>query len=314
MNFLPEGKLCNTTADRVPHSIASLREAMNAQTVLQARAIKCDGEHNLHVDLGCIKGIIPREEGALGIADGSVRDIALIARVGKSVCFTVTDLCTDSDGFPVAVLSRRKAQQRCREEYTDRLVPGDVVTVTVTHCEPFGAFCDIGCGIASLLPIDAVSVSRIPHPGVRFYAGQEIKAVVRDRDEKGRILLSHKELLGTWEQNAALFLPGETVSGIVRSVESYGIFVELTPNLAGLAEFVPDVHTGQKAGVFIKSILPEKMKIKLIVVDAFDERPTHTPPRYFFDGTHMDSFVYSPACCSRLIQTVFDQKNMMTNA
>lgn len=55
--------------------------------------------------------------------------------------------------------------------------------------------------------------------------------------EDGRICLSQRELLGTWEENASLFEQGETVAGIVRSVEDYGIFVELTPNLAGLAEF-----------------------------------------------------------------------------
>lgn len=33
-----------------------------------------------------------------------------------------------------------------------------------------------------------------------------------------------------------MFQPGETVTGTVRSIETYGVFVELTPNLAGLAE------------------------------------------------------------------------------
>jgi len=51
------------------------------------------------------------------------------------------------------------------------------------------------------------------------------------------------------------------VAGIVRSVESYGIFVELTPNLAGLAELKENVHAGQQASVFIKSILPNRMKV-----------------------------------------------------
>ncbi|MGL0910084.1 hypothetical protein ACSTB0_13670, partial [Faecalibacterium wellingii] len=42
-------------------------------------------------------------------------------------------------------------------------------------------------------------------------------------------------LLGTWEENAAGFTVGETVVGIVRSVEEYGTFIEIAPNLAGLA-------------------------------------------------------------------------------
>ena len=119
-------------------------------------------------------------------------------------------------------------------EYIAGLTCGDVIPVRITHLEPFGAFADIGCGIVSLLPIDAISVSRIDHPKERFTVGMDIRAVVRMKDEN-RITLSHRELLGTWTENAERFRVGETVAGIVRSVESYGIFVELTPNLAGLA-------------------------------------------------------------------------------
>ena len=63
-----------------------------------------------------------------------------------------------------------------------------------------------------------------------------VKAVVKSIDrETGRIYVSHKELLGTWEENANNFNIGQTVSGIVRSIEPYGIFIELASNLAVLA-------------------------------------------------------------------------------
>ena len=77
-------------------------------------------------------------------------------------------------------------------------------------------------------------------------------------DQNLRVSLSHKELLGTWEENAALFSSGETVSGIVRSVEHYGVFVELAPNLAGLAEPKDGVKVGQQASVYIKNLIPDE--------------------------------------------------------
>ena len=77
-----------------------------------------------------------------------------------------------------------------------------------------------------------------------------------------------KELLGTWEENAALFSAGETVPGIIRSIETYGIFVELTPNLTGLAELKEGVSVNENAAVYIKSIIPERMKIKLVILDS----------------------------------------------
>ena len=128
--------------------------------------------------------------------------------------------------------------------------------------------------------------------------------VVKSIDDFGRITLSHKELLGTWEENAAMFSAGETVSGVVRSVESYGIFVELAPNLAGLAESKEGVKVGDTAGVFIKSILPDKMKVKLIIIDSF-EKGEIPPTRYFYEGDRMEKFTYSPEGCPKLIETIF---------
>ena len=134
---------------------------------------------------------------------------------------------------------------------------------------------------------------------------------MRDVDpETGRMNVTHKELLGTWEENAARFKCGTTVTGFVRSVESYGIFVELAPNLAGLAEYSDGVEAGKGASVYIKSILPDKMKVKLVLIDSFD-LPLPAPGLgYFIDGNkvkHIHSWRYSPSCCSKLTETVFDK-------
>ena len=182
---------------------------------------------------------------------------------------------------------------------------GDVVNAKITHLENFGAFADIGCGIIALMPIDTISVSRIEHPKERFSVGMEIKAVIKSI-ENGRISLSHKELLGTWQENADKFVVGETIAGIVRSVESYGAFVELSPNLAGLAESKDGVKVGQQASVYIKSIIPNKMKIKLIIIDTFDYKYNPQTPEYFSEESHIDKFTYSPVNCEKLIETSFE--------
>lgn len=303
--FYPEGRLFRSPANlNACASPAALADAMAKEHILEARALRATGTHDLWVDLGCMKGLIPREEGAIGIREGSVRDIALISRVNKAVCFTVTGF-SKQDGETVALLSRRRAQELCMRQYVDLLQPGDIIEVRITHLEPFGAFCDIGCGISSLIPIDSISVSRIFHPSDRFCVGDTVRAVVRLRGEDGRLTLTHKELLGTWLENANTFSQGETVSGIIRTVEDYGAFVELTPNLAGLAEPKPDIYAGQHASVYIKSILPDKMKVKLIIIDAFDEDYSPQPPRYFVDDSHIDVWEYSPHGCPKSIRTVF---------
>lgn len=306
IKFKPEGYLLDTAENMLmTRSPLSIADAYSRGEIIEAKAAMCDTEHNLIVNLNGIKGIIPRNEGAIGIEDGSVRDIAIISRVGKPVCFMVTGMSKDEDGKPVAMLSRRVAQKRCIDEYISNLRCGDIIDAVVTHLEPFGAFCDIGCGISSLLPIDAISVSRISHPKDRFKQGDRIKAVIKSIDGD-KITLSQKELLGTWAQNASQFTVGETVSGIVRSVENYGIFVELTPNLAGLAEPKEGVKAGDTASVYIKSILPEKMKIKLIVIDSFASEDANVPIKYYVDSDHIDSWYYSPECSSKQVFTDFE--------
>lgn len=305
--YKPEGWLLNTYENvNFIRNLAGLQEAFAQDKILEARATVCTAEHNLLVDFGFCRGVIPRSEGALGIADGTTRDIAIISKVNKPVCFKILSLDIESDGTVTPVLSRRLAQQCCMEEYIARLTPGDVIDARVTHLENFGCFVDIGCGIPSLIPIDCISISRIAHPRDRFIPGQYIKAVVQSVEDSGRVTLSHKELLGTWEENAALFAPGETVAGIVRSVEDYGIFVELTPNLAGLAELKPGVTPGQQASVYIKSLIPEKMKVKLIVVDSFDARYRVEEPRYFINSGHLTHWEYSPQVSPKKIYSIFE--------
>ena len=304
--YRPEGMLIDTRENKQNlSSLAALAGAMEAEKILEARAVVCDSSHNLIVDLGCCKGVIPRAQTVLGIESGTMRDIAIISRVNKPVCFVVTGF-GQKDGDIFALLSRSKVQEKCREYYLDKLRPGDIVPAMATHLESFGCFVDVGCGVTSLISIDSISVSRISHPRDRFRSGQQLLAVVKSLGTDGRITLTHKELLGSWEENAALFAPGETVAGIVRSVEKYGVFIELTPNLAGLAEVKEGVFPGQQASVYIKNLLPEKMKVKLIIVDAFDAVYYPEPLNYYITEGRIERWRYSPGNCERVVETVFD--------
>ena len=307
-NILPEGFLMSTPEIRsLVQTPEGLERACREGTVLEGIADRCDAEHNLYVALPCATVCIPRSEAALGIAEGTARDIAVISRVGKPVCFRLYDVCGLHEPEPTVFGSRADVSREARDCLCGNLHPGEVIRARVTHLEPFGCFADIGRGVVSMIGADRISVSRIRHAGERFRTGQDIYAVVLSTDETtGRIDLSHRELLGTWEQNACMFSPGETVRGIVRGVENYGIFVELTPNLSGLAEPCPGVNDGDVVSVFIKSISPERMKIKLVIIDHFSGERIFCPPRYFITGGRIPEFRYAPAVCtSRNDETFF---------
>ncbi len=288
-----------------PITLDVLRRALATGEILESRALSFDANKQLRFRFEGADGKMPYEECADGVREGLVREIAVISRVGRPVCFTVTSI-EEGKERPVAFLSRALAQRRCKREYLDLLVPGDLLRCKVTHLERFGAFCDVGCGIPALLPIDCMSVSRIQSPADRVAEGQEILCVLKSRDAQGRPVLTMKELLGTWEENAAAFSPGETVVGVVRSTEPYGVFIELAPNLAGLAEACEGLCPGQLVSVYIKSILPEKMKIKLAVLHVMAGERFVFPLEYRQKEGHISRWCYSVPGAQRMLETVFE--------
>lgn len=312
--YLTEGSLLYTDENReYVSSLEGIERAMREGRILEGVAVRAGGSHTLTVELGDFTGTIEKEE--VQLTNGEpVKDIAVITRVGKPVCFKVVSVERTRMGEGRIVLSRRAAQYDCAVNFTASLRPGDIIPAKVTHLEHFGAFVDIGCGIISLLSIDCMSVSRISHPSDRLSVGCEIYVAVRsvEKNEDGmptRVFVTRRELLGTWEENAALFNIGQTVTGTVRSVEPYGIFVELTPNLAGLAEYRPDVAVGQNVAVYIKNIIPERMKIKLVIIDKSRSICTHMPGVEIAYETvkHISDWHYSPKECPRVVETVFGE-------
>lgn len=308
--YMPEGALISTLKNNeYTTSLDGLMSAYEKGVILEAGVILCDHNFNLHVDLGPkIRAIMPRDEVQYVREGEEIKDIAILTRVGKAVCFKIIGFENGKSGEKTVILSRRAAQMECMLNYISTLIPGDIIPTKITHLENFGAFVDIGCGITSLLSIDSISVSRISHPSVRLSVGDVIYTVVKSIDQKGRIYVSERELLGSWNENAALFNEGQTVKGVIRSIESYGVFIELRPNLAGLAEYRDDVYPGQSAAVYIKSIIPEKMKIKLIIIDSHDTEEYPAQLEYFIDTDsvkHIDSWQYSPPNCKKVIESIF---------
>ena len=70
IEFYPEGQLIDKLENvSLMSSMENLQEACQSRKILEARAVMCDSNHNLIVDMGIMKGIIPREEGAIGMSE-----------------------------------------------------------------------------------------------------------------------------------------------------------------------------------------------------------------------------------------------------
>lgn len=301
LEFRPEGLCRNANHLRKEE----LDRCIATGEVLQSTALAFDTARRLRFEL-CGRHATMPYENCLDTPDGeAIKDIAVLTRVGRPTCFVIVGTEMDENGEEGYLLSRAKAQRSCRKQYLDPLECGSVIPCIVTHIENFGAFCDIGCGISALLPIDCLSVSRISSPADRVQVGQQLLCAIKNRDAQGRVVLTLRELLGTWSENAACFAAGETVVGIVRSVEDYGVFIEIAPNLAGLAEPDPTLRPGQPVSVYIKNILPDKMKIKLVVVNKSLGQAMRFEPHYFVTRGRIEHWTYSTPQSRKQIETIF---------
>lgn len=262
--FIPEGwldtKECFNKSD--------LETAFNDGKVLQGFVESCDNNYNLHINLGNnIKGIIPRNEleGINSDEYGYCNPGICKNKVNNFVQFKVKEIYSNDK----VILSRKNVQEDALNWVKNDLAPGMVVNGIVKNIRKFGAFVEIGGGVVGLLHIEDISISRIKSPEERFSIGQKINVMIKSIDkENSKVVLTYKELLGDWEENIKEYAEKSVVQGIVKETDQFknGIFIELKPNLVGLAEYKEGVEYGQTVNVYIKKIIKDRKKIKLLII------------------------------------------------
>lgn len=262
--FIPEGWEDNKSE----FSLTSIKEAISQGSVVQGLVYKCDDNYNIHVKLNDnMDGIIPRNEiDYLGVDDDGNTKIGICKnKINNFVQFKMKKICDDNQ----VLLSRKEVCKDALNWANNELKPGMIVNGIVKNIRPYGVFVEIGGGVVGLIHIQDISISRMKNPSERFFIGQKIKTMIKLVDkENSRIILSYKELLGNWDDNIKEFKEKTVVKGIVKEYDKYknGIFIELKPNLVGLAEYKSGYKYGQEVNVFIKKIIQDKKKIKLLIV------------------------------------------------
>lgn len=262
--FIPEG--WNNIEENF--TIDQLKNAYENGTIMQGYVNNCDENYNLQISLGKdIIGIIPRNEMDAITSDefGITKSSICKNKVNQFVQFKVKEIYDENK----LLLSRKDVGIEALNWVKNDLKPGMVVDGIVKNMRNFGVFVDIGGGVNGLLHIEDISISRIKSPEERFSVGQKIKVMIKSIDkENNKIVLSHKELLGDWDDNIKDFQEKMVVEGTVKEADQYknGLFIELKPNLVGLAEYKDGFNYGQKVKVYIKRIIKDKKKIKLLIV------------------------------------------------
>lgn len=296
-----------THRNREEMSLNAVKQAIRMQSILEARVIKCDSDNNLTIEIGKnIIGIIPFSELEYHPDGTPIKPASATSKVNRHIKYIPISIRKEDDIF-IVDCSRKQVQKICYDNYISNLTPGDVIDAYVLKIMNYGIFCDIGCGIVALLPTNNISVTHIVNPTIELRGISTLKVVVNHIDENYRVELTHKELLGTWEEEVASFNEDDVTYGTVLSVEEYGVFVRLSQNLSGLADITElELKPGDLVSVRIQSIQNRNMKIKLTIIDKIGTA-TDKPMRfkYYITEPHIKDWVYSTATAKKQIESHF---------
>ena len=129
--YHPEGALLHTAQNKeYLASPTALERAWREERILEAPALLCDAQMRLHVDLGCMRGYIAREEAVWCRREEQLKEIAILTRVGKPVCFKIIGFIEER-GERVALLSRKAAQAECAAHFFQKRHAGDILPAKV---------------------------------------------------------------------------------------------------------------------------------------------------------------------------------------
>ena len=250
------------------YSLKQLEEIKNKQEVLDMYVTDIDDSFNMIGVIGKnIKAMIPRDESSSIVGDdGLVEEKHIINKKGKILHVCIKEIINNNDNIEL-IVSKKILELKVRKWMYMHLKPGMKLKGVVVSTNDYAAFVDVGGGVTGILKLENISDILIQKASDVLHIGQRINVIVKkfDRDT-GRIELTYKEILGTFEDNISKFKEGDIVDGTIRNRIKSGIFVEIAPNVVGLAEHVNGLEYGQKVLVSIKRIIPEKKKVKLIII------------------------------------------------
>ncbi|MDR5858774.1 30S ribosomal protein S1 [Halomonas eurihalina] len=160
----------------------------------------------------------------------------------------------------------------------DRYPEGTKVHATVTNLTDYGCFAELEEGVEGLVHVSEMDwTNKNIHPSKVVQVGDDVDVMVLDIDEeRRRISLGIKQCTANpWETFNGQYNKGDRVSGTIKSITDFGIFIGLEGGIDGLVhlsdiswteggeEAVRQFKKGDEAEAVILSIDPERERISL---------------------------------------------------
>jgi small subunit ribosomal protein S1 len=170
-------------------------------------------------------------------------------------------------------LSIKSAQPDPWKEIEDQLDVKDVIQVTVSNIEPYGAFVDLGNDVEGFLHISEISWDKnIKHPKDYISEGQQINVEVIEIDIKDRRLrVSLKNILPKpFEDFTKAHKVGDTIRGVVTTLTNFGAFVKI----GAIEGLLHNEDSSWDRNAKCKELFKEgdEVEVKIIKIDTENEK------------------------------------------
>ncbi|QOL24793.1 30S ribosomal protein S1 [Thalassotalea sp. LPB0316] len=253
-------------------------------------------DYGAFVDLGGIDGLLHITD----MAWKRVKHPSEIVNVGDEIQVKV--LKFDRERTRVS-LGMKQLGEDPWVAIANRYPEGAKLTGRVTNLTDYGCFVEIQEGVEGLVHVSEMDwTNKNIHPSKVVNLGDEVEVMVLEIDEeRRRISLGLKQCIpNPWEEFAKNFNKGDKVSGKIKSITDFGIFIGLDGGIDGLVhlsdiswnggeEAVRDYKKGDEISAVVLQVDPERERISLGVKqtedDPFNNYTTETKKGAIVTGT-----------------------------
>ena len=253
--------------------LASLAEGIEVKGI-----VKNLTDYGAFVDLGGIDGLLHITD----MAWKRVKHPSEIVNVGDEIQVKV--LKFDRERTRVS-LGMKQLGEDPWVAIAKRYPEGAKLTGRVTNLTDYGCFVEIQEGVEGLVHVSEMDwTNKNIHPSKVVNLGDTVEVLVLEIDEeRRRISLGLKQCIANpWEEFAKNFNKGDKVSGKIKSITDFGIFIGLDGGIDGLVhlsdiswaggeEAVRDYKKGDEIDAIVLQVDPERERISLGVKQAEDD-------------------------------------------
>ena len=261
-------------SDEREELLATLQEGMAVKGI-----VKNLTDYGAFVDLGGVDGLLHITD----MAWKRIKHPSEIVNVGDEIDVKV--LKFDRERSRVS-LGMKQMGEDPWADISGRYPEGARVKATITNLTDYGCFAELEDGVEGLVHVSEMDwTNKNIHPSKVVQLGDEVEVMILDIDEeRRRISLGIKQcFMNPWDEFGTTHAKGEKITGNIKSITDFGIFIGLNGGIDGLVhlsdiswdeageEAVRHYKKGDEVETVILSIDPDRERISLGMKQLSDD-------------------------------------------